>query len=125
MNGTYSQGNVNLVLQQFAFTCRTFTNVMAIKHQLQYSLLSGSYYTENSGALVKVNNEEIKNFTLIMEYLQTLGGILQSIEVCEWLHMKSLYIRGSTDSISYTYYNLFFLENPYWQTLHKVQCFSV
>ena len=90
MNETYSQEDVNLVLQQFAFTCKTFTNVMAIKHQLQYSLFNGSYYTENNGALVKVNSKEMKNFTLIMEYLQTLGGILQSIEVCTWLHMKLL-----------------------------------
>ena len=92
MTETYSQESVNQVLQQFAFTCKTFTNVMAIKHQLQYSLFNGSYYTENNGALVKVNNEEIKNFTLTLEYLQTLGSVLQSIEVCTWLHMKSLVI---------------------------------
>ena len=90
MNETYSQEDVNLVLQQFAFTCKTFTNVMAIKHQLQYSLFNGSYYTENNGVLVKVNSKEMKNFILIMDYLQTLGGILQSIEVCTWLHMKLL-----------------------------------
>ena len=85
MTETYSQESVNLVLQQFAFTCRTFTNVMAIKHQLQYSLFNGSYYTENNGVLVKVNSKEMKNFTLIIEYLQTLGGILQSIEVCSYM----------------------------------------
>ena len=91
MNGTYSQENVDLILQQFAFTCRTFTNVMAIKHQLQYSLFNGSYYTEKNETLAKVNSKEIKNFTLIMEYLQMLGSILQSIEVCAWLYMKLLY----------------------------------
>ena len=79
----YDQENVNLVLQQFNFTCRTFTNAMAIKHQLQYSLFNGSYYMENNGNLVKVNNREMKNFTLVLEYLQTLGSILQNIEVCE------------------------------------------
>ena len=81
-NGTYNRGNVNLLLQQFDFTCRTFTNAMAIKHQLQYSLFNGSYYIENNEAIVKVDNEEMKNFTLILEYLQNLQNILQKIEVC-------------------------------------------
>ena len=120
MNGTYSQENVDLILQQFAFTCRTFTNVMAIKHQLQYSLFNGSYYTEKTETLAKVNSKEIKNFTLIIEYLQMLGSILQSIEVCAWLHMKSLY-----SSTVLVIHFLLLSENPYWQSLHKVQCFSV
>lgn len=82
-NGTYSQESVNLVLQQFNFTCTTFTNAMAIKHQLQYSLFNGGYYMKNNGVIVKINNEEMmKNFTLILEYLQMVGNFLQNIEVC-------------------------------------------
>ena len=81
VNETYDQENVNQILQQFKFTCKTFTNVMAIKHQLQYSLLNGKYYTEKNRDLVEVQKMEIKNFTLILECLQTLGNILQNIEV--------------------------------------------
>ena len=55
---------------------------MAIKHQLQYSLFNGSNYIENNEAIVKVDNKEMKNFTLILEYLQSLQNILQKIEVC-------------------------------------------
>ena len=87
-NEMYNQENVNLILQQFKFTCKTFTNVMAIKHQMQYSLLNGKYYTEKNGDLVAVPKMEIKNFTLILEYLQTLGSILQNIEV--YMQTKSL-----------------------------------
>ena len=86
-NGTYSQGNVNLLLQQFDFTCTTFTNVMAIKHQLQYSLFNGSFYNEKNGSLVKVDNEELKNFTSILGYLQDLQTILQKIEVCDCIQI--------------------------------------
>ena len=60
---------------------------MATKHQLQYSLFNGSYYVENNGTIVKVNNREMKNFTLILEYLQMLGSILQNIEVCGCIYM--------------------------------------
>ena len=81
-NGTYDRGNVDLILQQFNFTCRTFTNVMAIKNQLQYSLFNGSYYIEKNEALVKVDDKDMKKFTLILEYLQNLHSILQKIEVC-------------------------------------------
>ena len=81
-NGTYDRGNVDLILQQFNFTCRTFTNVMAIKNQLQYSLFNGSYYIEKNEAVVKVDDKDMKNFTLILEYLQILQNILQKIEVC-------------------------------------------
>ena len=88
VNETYNQENVNLILQQFKFTCKTFTDVMAIKHQLQYSLLNGKYHTKKNGDLVEIQKIEIKNFTLILEYLQTLGSILQNIEV--YMHMKSL-----------------------------------
>ena len=86
-NGTYSQGNVNLLLQQFDFTCTTFTNVMAIKHQLQYSLFNGSFLNEKNEALVKVDDKELKNFTLILVYLQNLQSILQKIEVCGYIQM--------------------------------------
>ena len=84
--GTYSQGNLNVLLQQFDFTCTTFTNVMAIKHQLQHSLFNGSFYNVENEASVKVDDEEIKNFTLILGYLQSLQNILQKIEVRMWLH---------------------------------------
>ena len=57
---------------------------MAIKHQLQYSLFNGSYYSEKNGASMKVYNEEMKNLTLILEYLQSLQNILQKIEVRMW-----------------------------------------
>ena len=76
-NGTYDQENVNLILQHFCFTCKTFTYVMAIKHQLQYSLFNGSYYHKNSAMKI-----DMKNFTLILEYLQMLASTLQDIEVC-------------------------------------------
>ena len=54
---------------------------MAIKHQLQFSLFNNTYYFDN-GTQIKVRNDEsIKNFTQILEYLETLASILQGIEV--------------------------------------------
>ena len=60
-----------------------------------------------------------------MDYLQILGSILKSIEVCAyiWLYIKSQYshilavlIAAMNDSFS-----LFLSENPYWQTLHNIK----
>ena len=82
-NETYNRQDVDLMLQQFDFTCRTFTNVMAIKHQLQYSLFNGSYIENNvtSGKNATSDKKNMKNVTLILEYLQILESNLQDIEV--------------------------------------------
>ena len=72
-----------MILQQFDFTCKTFTTAMAIKHQLQYAIFNGTYYINDSnGVLVEVTSvEHIRKFTSALEYLETIAGILQDIEV--------------------------------------------
>ena len=77
----FNKENVNLTINQFNFTCKTFTTVMAIKHRLLRSLFSGTYYFTNSNDNL-TTEKGIKNLTLILEYLETLGSILQDIEVC-------------------------------------------
>ena len=67
-------------MQQLDFTCKIFTNVMAIKYQLQFALFNGSYYNEKKEGLV--SHGEIKNFILTLQYLQNLQSVLQKIEVC-------------------------------------------
>jgi len=75
---TFNQKNINLALQQFNFTCSIFTAVMAIKHQLQYSLFN-NHSVDNT---VNVTSDEnITSLSLLLEYLETLAGILQDIEV--------------------------------------------
>ena len=69
----FNQENVNVAMQQFNYTCKTFTTVMAIKHQLSYSLFSSGNITSDKG---------IRNLILILEYLETLASILQDIQVC-------------------------------------------
>ena len=56
---------------------------MAIKHQLQYSLFSDTYYFKDiNGILIKVlSTEGIRNLTSALEYIETLASILQNIEV--------------------------------------------
>ena len=56
---------------------------MAIKHQLQYSLFSGTYYFKDSnGILIKVISDEgIRNLISALEYIETLASILQNIQV--------------------------------------------
>ena len=57
---------------------------MAIKYQLQYALFNGSYYfVDKNGTQAKVtgNKDHIKNFTIILENLETLTSILQDIQV--------------------------------------------
>ena len=56
---------------------------MAIKHQLQYSLFSGTYYKNKSGILRRVISDEgIRKMTSALKYIETLTSILQDIEVC-------------------------------------------
>ena len=81
-NDTVNPENINLALQQFNFTCKIFTNAMAIKHQLQYSLFNGTYFINESGILLKATGDkDIKNFISVLEHLETLTAILQDIEV--------------------------------------------
>ena len=77
----FNEENVNLTIEQFNFTCDTFTNVMAIKHRLLRSLFSGTYYFTNSNDNL-TSEKGIKNLTLMLEYLESLASILQDIEVC-------------------------------------------
>ena len=78
-----NQANIRQMLQQFDFTCKTFTTAMAIKHQLQYSIFSGSYYfNDSNGTLVQVTSEEyMRNLTLSLQYIETIASILQNMEV--------------------------------------------
>ena len=80
---TFDQQNVYLALQQFDFTCKTFTDAMAIKYQLQFALFNGSYYLKNNnGTRIKVTGKkDLRNFTIILENLETLVATLQDIEV--------------------------------------------
>ena len=82
----FNEENVNLTINQFNFTCETFTTVMAIKHRLLRSLFSGTYYFTNSNDNL-TTEKGIKNLTLILEYLETLASILQDIEVCTCIHV--------------------------------------
>jgi len=73
---------VSLLLQQFDFTCSVFTTAMAIKYQLQDSLFREKYFVEVNNSLVRVNDtDDISNLNRLLQYLQTLTGILQDIEV--------------------------------------------
>ena len=78
-----NQANIRQMLQQFDFTCKTFTTAMAIKHQLQYSIFNGSYYfNDSNGSLVQVTSEEyIRNLTLSLQCIETIASILQTMEV--------------------------------------------
>ena len=80
------QNNISQILQQFDFTCKTFTTAMAIKHQLQCSIFNGTYYfNDSNGILVNMTSEEgIRNLNSTLEYIETLASILQNIEVHLW-----------------------------------------
>lgn len=80
---TVDQENINQALQHFSFTCKTFMTAMAIKHQLQYSLFSGTYYfNDSSGILIKViSNKGIRKLVSALKYIEILTSILQNIEV--------------------------------------------
>ena len=83
----FDQANINLAIEQFNFTCETFTTVMAIKHQMLYSLFNGTYYYFNDSTEIHVkvtSDEGIRNLTLMIEYLETLANILQDMEVCTY-----------------------------------------
>ena len=88
-------------MQRFDFTCKTFTDVMAIKHQLQFALFNGSYYfMDKNGSQAKVADGEdhidyIKNFTIILENLETLTSILQDIRVRSVITIIYIYIDSS------------------------------
>ena len=53
---------------------------MAIKHQLQYSLFSNTYYFKDINEIL-LSTEGIRNLTSALEYIETLVSILQNIEV--------------------------------------------
>ena len=124
-NDTFDQQNLHLTLQQFDFTCKTFTDAMAIKYQLQYALFNGSYYfKDNNGTQVKVTGKnDLRNFIKILENLETLVATLQDIEVIVisslicYCCMMILMLYNITIIIIHT--NIF-TENNCKQTLHKI-----
>ena len=54
---------------------------MAIKHQLQYSILSGAYYFNGSNGTQVTSEEGVGQLILVLKYIETIGSILQNIEV--------------------------------------------
>ena len=76
----FNQKNVNLTMQQFSLTCYNFTTVMAVKHQLSYSLFNDMIYFNDSSTNI-TSNKGIRNLTMILEYLEKLACMLQDIEV--------------------------------------------
>jgi len=78
---SFSQENIDIIMRQFDFTCRTFTAAMAFKYQLQHSLFNGSVFIKHNKTLIGAKKVDIKNLTLILEYLQEVTRILQDIKV--------------------------------------------
>lgn len=54
---------------------------MAIKHQLQYSILSGAYYLNDSNETQVTSEEGVRKLISVLKYIETIGSILQNIEV--------------------------------------------
>ena len=65
--------NINLMLQNFAFPCEYFTDIMAIKHALQHSV-----FNQESNVTDKTAADEV---AVLLSYLQTLADILQKAKV--------------------------------------------
>ena len=65
--------NINSMLQNFAFPCEYFTDIMAIKHALQHSV-----FNQESNITGKTAADEV---AVLLRYLQTLADILQKAKV--------------------------------------------
>ena len=85
---TFNNENFTLILEQMSFTCRAFTTVMAIKHQLQFSLFNDTHFEDVTKTL---RDESIGSVCLILGYLEKLASILQEIEVCILYVMQNAY----------------------------------
>ena len=68
---------IDYMLQKFSFTCNTFTAIMAIKHELQHSVINGQYNISDSTKVGDFFNYAIT----ILSCLQTLAENLQRVKV--------------------------------------------
>ena len=71
MYDTFNKNYINSTLHQFDFACKTFTTIMAIKHQLQHSIFSGICSIDSV----------ISGLAVTLSYLQTLADIIQEVKV--------------------------------------------
>ena len=63
--------HLNEMFQNFSAACQNFTNVMAIKHHLQYYLFSGTDKLKIS----------LQTATGLLKFLQTQSKLFQKVEV--------------------------------------------
>ena len=85
IDSKFNRDNISSVLQQFDFTCRNYTDAMAIKSELQHSLFHGNYSIDGNYSTVgekELNyTEAIENVTKTLIDLQTIANIHQDEKV--------------------------------------------